>query len=71
MIILIGRKYPRSDTELVEDYHNTKVVNAIGAFRNLTMTSSICHIALFYVVIIYTTIVSNDFNDQMMQFIGT
>lgn len=49
-------RYPRSDGELVNDYHNTKVVSLVGFIRNLSITSSYCHVAIFYVNIIYSRI---------------
>ena len=70
MIVAIGRNYPRSDNELIEDYHNTKLFNTVGFFRNLTMTLSMCHVAIFYTIIIYNKMVSNELNDQMLQFLG-
>ena len=56
MVVAIGRRYPRSDGELVNDYHSTKVVSLVGFIRNLAITSSYCHVAIFYVNIIYSRI---------------
>ena len=43
MIIVISRRFPRSDQQLIEEYHSNTLVSFFGFIRNVCITSSIMH----------------------------
>lgn len=62
---LFSRRFPRSDRQLIEDYYLGSWVNFFGFIRNFTMTSSICHTAIFFLDIIYEKFIDSALSVQI------
>ena len=53
MIVTISVEFPKSDMQLLTKYYHYSWVSAFGFLRMLSLCSSICHMFIFYMDMIY------------------